>query len=181
MNRSLATPIFAGTGEVAYAWVAVAVMILATTVGACAGEGLKLEKAGTGKAYFTHNGKPLLSFGGLSDFIFYAAEDAYDYKLWADWAAEHGINHIRAYPPLSLKHIEKFTKENGGSLDNILFPYKETTPRSRQFDLTRFDERYWQRFRRQSEYLQSCEQRELIYRPSGAGLGESLCDISLCG
>ncbi|MHC4425715.1 MAG: hypothetical protein ACYSYV_06435 [Planctomycetota bacterium] len=155
MNRSLATPIFAGTGEVAYAWVAAAVMILATTVGACAGEGLKLEKAGTGKAYFTHNGKPLLSFGGLSDFIFYAAEDAYDYKLWADWAAEHGINHIRAYPPLSRKHIEKFTKENGGSLDNILFPYKETTPRSRQFDLTRFDERYWQRFRRQCEYLQS--------------------------
>jgi len=125
--------------------------------------GVRLEKAGTEKVYFTHNGKPLLSFGGLSDFIFYAAEDAYNYKLWADWAAEHGINHIRAYPPLSWKHIEKFTKENGirragsnrGPLDNMLFPYHETKPGSRQFDLTEFDEQYWQRFRQQCEYLQS--------------------------
>ena len=117
--------------------------------------GVRLEKVGTEKVYFTHNGKPLLSFGGLSDFIFYAAEDAYDYKLWADWAAEHGINHIRAYPPLSWKHVEKFTKENGGSLDNMLFPYKETKPGSRQFDLTRFDKQYWRRFRRQCEYLES--------------------------
>ncbi len=62
---------------------------------ASANEGLRLEKAGTAEVYFTYNGKPLLSFGGLSDFIFYAAEDAYDYKLWADWGAEHGINHVR--------------------------------------------------------------------------------------
>ena len=122
---------------------------------ASANEGLKLEKVGTAEVYFTYNGKPLLSFGGLSDFIFYAAEDAYDYKLWADWAAEHGINHIRPYPPLSWKHIEKFTKENGGSLENMLFPYEETKPGSRKFDLTRFNKDYWKRFRRQCEYLQS--------------------------
>jgi hypothetical protein len=130
-------------------------VLLTLTTAAWAGEGLRLEMAGTEKAYFTHNGKPLLSFGGLSDFIFYAAEDAYNYKLWADWAAEHGINHVRAYPPLSWKHIEKFTKENGGSLDNMLFPYKETKRGSRQFDLTKFDERYWRRFRKQCKYLES--------------------------
>ena len=133
----------------------VMVLVLTTAAGAYAGEGLGLKKVGTEKVYFIHNGKPLLSFGGLSDFIFYAAEDAYDYKLWADWAAEHGINHIRAYPPLSWKHVEKFTKENGGFLDNMLFPYKETRRGSRQFDLTKFDEQYWQRFRRQCEYLES--------------------------
>jgi hypothetical protein len=130
----------------------VAVLILTTA--AEAGEGLRLEKARTEKVYFTHNSKPLLSFGGLSDFIFYAAEDAYDFKLWADWAAEHGINHVRAYPPLSWKHIEKFTKENGGSPGNMLFPYKETKRGSRQFDLTKFDGRYWQRFQQQCEYLE---------------------------
>jgi len=107
------------------------------------------------QVYFTYNSKPLLSFGGLSDFIFYAAEDAYNYKLWADWAADHGINHVRAYPPLSWKHIEKFTRENGGSLENVLFPYQETSPGSRQFDLTKFDDAYWRRFRQQSEYLES--------------------------
>jgi hypothetical protein len=133
----------------------IAVLILTITSELNAGEGLKLEKVGTEKVYFTHNGKPLLSFGGLSDFIFYAAEDAYDYKLWADWAAKHGINHVRAYPPLSWKHIEKFTKENGGSSDNMLFPYKETYPGRRQFDLSKFDERYWRRFRKQCEYLES--------------------------
>ena len=134
---------------------ALTTILLTGSVTVLSGEGLKLEKIGTEKVYFSYQGKPLLSFGGLSDFIFYAAQDAYDYKLWADWAAEHGINHVRAYPPLSWKHAEKFTKENGGDLDNILFPYRETTPASRQFDLTKFDERYWRRFREQCEYLQS--------------------------
>ena len=118
-------------------------------------QGLKLEKIGTEQVYFTHNDKPLLSFGGLSDFIFYAAPDAYDYQLWADWAAEHGINHVRAYPPMSWKYIEQFTTENGGSLKNVLFPYEETSPGSRQFDLTKFNDAYWQRFRQQCEYLES--------------------------
>jgi hypothetical protein len=131
-------------------------LILLFTFGTVlAAEPLKLENAGTEKVYFSYHGKPLLSFGGLSDFIFYASEDAYDYKLWADWAAGHGMNHVRAYPPLSWKHVEKFTIENGGALENMLFPYQETSPGSRQFDLRRFDERYWRRFRQQCEYLQS--------------------------
>jgi len=131
------------------------IMLFAGSVTALSQEGLRLNKVGTEKVYFSYNVKSLLSFGGLSDFIFYAAEDAYDYKLWADWAAQHGINHIRAYPPLSWKHIEKFTRENGGSLDNMLFPYEETKPGSRQFDLNQFDTRYWRRFRQQCEYLES--------------------------
>lgn len=134
---------------------ALTIILFAGPVTGLSEGGLRLEKAGTEKVYFSYNGKPLLSFGGLSDFIFYAAEDAYDYKLWADWGAEQGINHIRAYPPLSWKHVEKFTKENGGSLDNMLFPYKETKRSSRRFDLTRFDEQYWRRFRQQCEYLES--------------------------
>jgi len=61
---------------------------------AYAQSGLRLEKAGTDRAYFTHNGKPLLSFGGQGDFMFYLAEDAYDYKHWANWAEAPGIGHI---------------------------------------------------------------------------------------
>jgi hypothetical protein len=120
-----------------------------------ADKSLRIERAGTEKAYFTHNGKPLLSFGGLSDFIFYAAEDSYDYKVWADWATEYGINHVRAYPPLSWKYVEVFAGDNGGALGNVLFPYCQTQPGSRQFDLTKFDEAYWRRFRKQCEYLES--------------------------
>ncbi len=165
MNRSSLRTIFGRSVKPALIWTFIVTIIPAFTVGVWAAPtaaqkrsktvGLMLEKAGTEKVYFSYNGKPLLSFGGLSDFIFYAAEDAYDYKLWADWGAEHGINHIRAYPPLSWKHIEKFTKENGGSLDNMLFPYKETRRGNRQFDLTKFDERYWRRFRQQCKYLES--------------------------
>ena len=116
-------------------------------------QGLRLEKEGTDLVYFSYGGEPLLSFGGLSDFTFYAAEDAYDYRHWADWAAEHGMNHVRAYLPLSWKHVEHWTEENGGDLGNALFPYEETTPGSRQFDLARFDEAYWDRFREKMAYF----------------------------
>jgi len=116
---------------------------------------LQLEKVGTEHVYFTYHGKPLLSFGSMSDFIFYAAEDAYDYKKWADWQASHGMNHCRAYLPGSWVHVEKFAHENGGKIENVLFPFKETEPGSRKFDLTKFDDRYWKRFREQCIYLQS--------------------------
>jgi hypothetical protein len=131
------------------------IIMLVPSVAVLPAQPLKLERAGTEQVYFSYHGKPLLSFGGMSDFIFYAAEDAYDYKHWADWAAEHGMNHCRAYLPGSWVHIEKFAEENGGSKENVLFPYKETSPGSRQFDLTQFDERYWKRFREQCQYLES--------------------------
>lgn len=51
--------------------------------------------------------------------------------------------------------MEKFVLENGGSLENILFPYREVSPGSRRFDLTQFDAAYWQRFRQQCQYLQA--------------------------
>jgi len=136
-------------------WLILVVPAMLPIPAVSADEGLRLEKAGTERVYFTHNGRPLLSFGGLSDFMFYAAPDAYDYKLWADWAAEHGINHVRAYPPLSWKYIEQFARDNGGSLDRVAFPYEETSPGNRQFDLTKFSRVYWTRFRKQCEYLES--------------------------
>ncbi len=126
-----------------------------TQAGHSVAPGLRLEKAGSEQVHFSYRGKPLLSFGGMSDFLFYAAEDAYDYRKWADWQAAHGMNHCRAYLPGSWIHVEKFTQENGGTVENVLFPFQETEPGSRQFDLTRFDERYWKRFRRQCEYLES--------------------------
>ncbi len=104
-------------------------------------EGLTIEEAGTERAYFAHNGKPLLSFGGMADVTFYLNLDAYDYKRWAAWMAEHGMNHIHAYLPLSWKHVEKTTEINGGDVSKCLFPYKETEPGSRIFDLDAFDER----------------------------------------
>lgn len=73
----------------------------------------------------------------------------------SDWAAQHGMNHLRAYPPYSWKYIEKFTQDNGGSPKNVLFPYQETQAGSRQFDLTQFNPEYWKRFREQVEYLNS--------------------------
>jgi hypothetical protein len=129
--------------------------VVAVTIKDGYSQPLRLEKVGTEQVYFSYHGKPLLSFGSMSDFIFYAAEDAYNYKMWADWQASHGMNHCRAYLPGSWVYVEKFAKENGGSIDNVLFPFKEIKPGSRQFDLTQFDEHYWKRFREQCLYLQS--------------------------
>jgi len=117
--------------------------------------GIAIERAGTSLAYFSHDGEPLWSFGGLSDFIFYASEDAYDYAQWADWAQAHGMNHLRAYPPFSWRNIEDFADKNGGSADGLRFPFVETSPGSRRFDLDQFDPAYWERFRAQLETLQS--------------------------
>ncbi|MCZ6636505.1 MAG: hypothetical protein O7G87_24170 [bacterium] len=116
--------------------------------------GLEISEVGTESAYFRHNGKPLLSFGGMADVTFYLNQDAYDYKRWATWMAEHGMNHIRAYLPLSWKHVEKTTEINGGDVSKCLFPYKETEPGSRTFNLEQFDERFWKRFRDQLEFLE---------------------------
>jgi len=65
------------------------------------------------------------------------------------------MNHARAYVPGSWTYIEHFSQQNGGSVENVLFPYMETSPGSRQFDLTRFNPVFWKRFRAQCEYLQS--------------------------
>ena len=130
-------------------------MLLVLQTEVVKGQPLQLANEGTEHVYFTYHGKPLLSFGTMSDYIFYAAEDAYDYKKWADWQAAHGMNHCRAYLPGSWTYIEMFTEENGGEKENILFPFKEIEPGSRQFNLTKFDESYWKRFREQCEYMQS--------------------------
>ena len=119
------------------------------------GQPLQMENAGTEHVYFSYHGKPLLSFGTMSDYMFYASDDAYDYRKWADWQEAHGMNHCRAYLPGSWTYVEYFAEENGGSVKNVLFPFEETEPGSRKFDLTKFDERYWERFREQCEYLQS--------------------------
>jgi hypothetical protein len=140
--------------EVLRPWGVVAVLA-STALAVRADEGLRLEQVGTEKVYFAYRGKPLLSFGGLSDFMFYATRDAYDYVGWADWAKAHSINHVRAYPPLSWKRMEHFSRKNGGSVEKLLFPYEETKPGSRQFDLTKFNDAYWRHFRQQLEYLQA--------------------------
>jgi len=118
-------------------------------------DGIRLEKTGTDYVYYTYHGKPLLSFGAGSDFIFYTTEEAFDYKRWADWAEAHDMNHIRAYLPWSWKYIEKYEIYGGADPNNALFPYEETYPGSRQFDLTKFDEAYWKRFREQMDYVES--------------------------
>ncbi|MGF1475529.1 MAG: hypothetical protein ACFB6S_08205 [Geminicoccaceae bacterium] len=130
----------------------VALMVASLSVPARAE--LRLAEAGTERVHFTYRGKALLSFGGGSDFIFYVGRDAYDWLRWADWSQAHGMNHLRAYPPLSWQMVESVTLADGGDRADVLFPYQETDPGSRQFDLTRFNPAYWARFRQQLSDLQ---------------------------
>jgi len=51
--------------------------------------------------------------------------------------------------------IEHVSSKNGGSKSKLLFPFQETSPGNRQFDLNRFDPAYWAHFRKQLKYLES--------------------------
>lgn len=107
------------------------------------------------RAYFEHNGKPLLSFGGgPGDGMFWLPGDAFNYKRWADWEADHGMNHSRDYLPMGWKLTEVTTEANGGSLSNIEHPFVKVGANN-QYDLTKFNDNYWKRFRAQCTYLQS--------------------------
>jgi hypothetical protein len=117
--------------------------------------GLSLQNVGTEQVYFAYDGRPLLSFGTMTDNIFWVEQDAFDYKAWADWQAAHGMNHCRAYLPAGWVLSEDFTKRNGGDVSKLLFPYMETEPGSRKFDLTKFNQAFWDRLRAQCQYLES--------------------------
>lgn len=136
----------------------ICLMAPASTAGAAA-EPLRIERAGTDQAYFSYRGMPLLSFGGLSDFLFWFNDDSHDFRAWADWAAAHGMNHIRAYPPLSWRNSIRYALANHGAAANVMFPYRmvggSVADGNAQFDLLQFDEKYWQAFRERVEYLQS--------------------------
>jgi hypothetical protein len=138
---------------------AIVLLIALWSSAAAPGEPLRIEQEGTDRAYFSYRGEPLLSFGGLSDVMFWFADDAYDFRRWADWAAAHGMNHVRAYPPLSWKNSIRTSENNGGLADNVPFPYRlvdgTVAAGNPKFDLLQFDEQYWREFRERVEYLQS--------------------------
>jgi len=116
---------------------------------------LTIAMPGSRLAHFTYRDEPLLSFGGMSDFVFYFPGSAYDYRQWADWQAEHGMNHVRAYPPLSYGKMEVVFDEDNVPHDEIVFPYMEVEPGSRRFDLERFNDAYWNELRKKLAYLHS--------------------------
>jgi hypothetical protein len=134
-------------------------LLICLGAGSAIAQPLELRNEGTDKAYFAYHGEPLLSFGGLSDFMFWFADDAHKYRLWVDWAASHGMNHIRAYPPLSWRHSVNISKANGGSAANVRLPYRVVSGSiaggNPQFDLLHFNESYWAEFRERVEYLRS--------------------------
>jgi hypothetical protein len=139
--------------------IAIFLLVASWSTAVLAAEPLRIERQGTDRAYFSYHGKPLLSFGGLSDFLFWFADDAHDFRRWADWAAAHGMNHVRAYPPLSWKNSVRYAIANGGQAENAQFPYRlvegSVADGNAQFDLLQFDQRYWQSFRERVAYLQS--------------------------
>ncbi|MHC4517970.1 MAG: hypothetical protein ACYTAS_05230 [Planctomycetota bacterium] len=98
--------------------------------------GLAVEKTGTRLAYVTHNGKPLLAFGCHFEHMFF---DDYDYKHWTQWAVRHGMNHCRTR--LYHAYYRKYS------------PFLKTD--DGRYDLTKWDQSFWQRFHEICSYLQS--------------------------
>jgi hypothetical protein len=134
-------------------WITVMLGLVSGLAVETAAAELAIAMPGTQLAHFTYRDAPLLSFGGMSDFVFYFPGSTYDYRQWADWQAKHGMNHVRAYPPLSYRKMEAVLDENNVPRDEIIFPYLETEPGSRRFDLEKFNDAYWKELRKKLRYL----------------------------
>lgn len=130
-------------------------LLICLGAGSAIAQPLEIKKQGTDQAYFAYDA--LLSSGGQSELIFWFNDDAYVFRRWADWASAHGMNHVRAYPPLSWKNSVRRSTENGGAAAHVLFPYRMVSGSvaggNPQFDLPPFADEYWLMFREPLEYL----------------------------
>jgi hypothetical protein len=117
--------------------------------------GINIAREGTDKAYFTYNDQRLLAYGGMADFLFWADSSHFDYKKWTGELLKTGLTNLIISIPTNWKSVENFYLSHGGTKAQCEFPFAETSPSSRQFDLTRFNEHWWYRFRQQCRYLQS--------------------------
>ena len=122
------------------------------------GQVLDIADKETDKTHFVYGEEPLVSYGGGWDFIFYVEKEDWEYETWANWASEHGINHLRAYLPWSYKYMELSYERCNGEVDlNMEFPYHEdpsSLPNNRKFDLTKFNDNWWEKFEAKISYLE---------------------------
>ena len=98
-------------------------------------QGLAIEKAGTQLAHVTYRGEPLLAFGPHFEHMFF---DDYDVEAWTEWSTSHGMNHCRT----RLYHA--YYTDIG--------PFKRMG--DGRFDLTKWDDSFWERFHRICSHLQ---------------------------
>ena len=96
------------------------------------GQGLEVGNHGTKLAYVARDGRPLLAFGCHLELMF-VKDNEPDYTVWSKWAQSHGVNHCRA------RVIQP-------ALSDTYKPYKSAG--RGQYDLTRFDPVFWDRFRK---------------------------------
>jgi hypothetical protein len=106
--------------------------------------GLRIENPATEFTYISHNGKPLLAFGCFLEHMFFTDED---YEHWANWAAEHGMNHCRT------RLFKAPIRAGNNDLPPDYSPFKKME--NGKYDLTQWDETYWKRFHKICSTMQS--------------------------
>lgn len=97
--------------------------------------GLTIERQGTDLVYLARNGNPVMAFGCHFEHMLFAD---YNYEGWTEWAVAHGMNHCRA----RLYHAY-YTDYS---------PFQRNT--EGKFDLTKWDEAWWERFHKIMNHLQ---------------------------
>lgn len=114
---------------------------------------LSIMLEGTPRAYLSLNNQPVMAVSCSAPFLFYADSTTFNIKQWAAYQKSIGVTHVTASIPLNWHNIEAFVVENGGKAENCIFPFNETAKNSRKFDLSRFNPRWWNRFRTYCKYL----------------------------
>ena len=113
--------------------------------------GLFIQNSDSRLPTLIYNNKPLLAFGCHFEHMLL---DDYDYKGWTRWMVDHGMNHCRArLYHAYYRDYSPFLKTEDG-----------------RFDLTKWDDSFWQRCR---EILSHLQEKNIIVHllifPQGSG------------
>ncbi len=118
-------------------------LLFALTLSTGAALSLEIEKSENGPSILTQNGEPLFAFGPMNELMPWAVKlgsKTFDVERWAAWQKDNGMNYIRGYP------------ESGWGwcpldAEGRLFPFQTASTEPLKFDISVWNEPYWDNFR----------------------------------
>jgi hypothetical protein len=120
-------------------------------------QGLSIKHAGTEKAIFLYNGKPMFMTGPVPEFEPFAYEwgsTSFKHDQWFKWMKSYGLSYGRIYP-------ESGTFDGNTSGDKRIFPFHVHHWEAGRpiFDLQKLDDRY---FKNMARVIKACAKRDIV-------------------
>ena len=119
------------------------IVFVMTGASYASGKALEVKWAGTEKACVFYDDKPLFAFGPMDELRLFAVKvgsASYDVRDWAKWQKAYGMNYVRCYPQSGWGWCSL-------DADGRIFPFRIVQKKPLKFDISVFNEQYWQNFR----------------------------------